>query len=375
MSPGSCRAGCATLAGPMNEECAMSKLQRRPEARRTALRCVGAALLITLLWAPPAPGHDGDGDRRPRHCTLTALDQLHACHAEVRDDFFTGRARCRNLDDAEDRDECQDEVQAAWREGNPLCREQFGARRELCQKVGEGRIDPGFEPEDFDDPRNPGNPNPFFPLQVGNRWVYEGGEETVTIEVLNKTKRIDEVDCIVVNDRVEVDGKPVEDTDDWFGTAKDGSVWYCGESSRDFETFEGDDPQEVELVSIDGSWKAERDGDLAGVLFPARPQVGQVYRQEWSAGNAEDAAEVVSTSYRFGADPDLDRHVPQDLAEPLCSAADCVVTREYSPLDPGSFEYKYYARGIGLFLEVNPRSGSSTELVECNVSPKCGSLP
>jgi hypothetical protein len=352
----------------------MSKLQRRPETPGSALRWACAALLVASLGGAP-PARADDDDRKQRHCTLTALDQLHACHAEVRDDFFVGRAKCRNADDAEDREECLDEVRAAWKEGNPLCRAQFRARRDLCKQVGEGRIDPGFDPEDFDDPRNPSQPNPYFPLRPGHRWVYESGDETITVRALDKTKRIDEVDCLVVNDLVAVDGQPVEDTDDWFGFNKDGSVWYCGEIARDFETFEGDDPEEAELVAIDGSWKAERDGDLAGVIFLAQPQVGQVYRQEWSASNAEDAARVVSTSYKFGTGGELDRHVPQALAQALCGAGDCVVTEDFTPIEPGSIEYKYYARGIGLFLEVKPESGNTVELVECNVSAKCGSLP
>jgi hypothetical protein len=210
---------------------------------------------------------------------------------------------------------------------------------------------------------------------VGNQWVYAGGDETITVRVLDETKRIEGVTCIVVHDRVEEDGEPVEDTDDWSGQRKDGSVAYCGEISREFETFEGDDPQEPELISIEGSWKAGRDGDLAGTLFLAEPAVGETYRQEWSPGNAEDAATVVSTSYRLGEDPALDLHVPRALAQRMCGAGDCVVTREFTPIEPDARELKYYAREVGLFLEVDPRSGSTVELVECNVSARCVGLP
>jgi hypothetical protein len=80
-----------------------------------------------------------------------------------------------------------------------------------------------------------------------------GGDETITVEVLAKTKLIERVTCIVVHDRVEKDGQPVEDTDDWFAQRKEGTVVYCGESSRNFETFEGDNPAEAELVDVDGS--------------------------------------------------------------------------------------------------------------------------
>jgi hypothetical protein len=52
-----------------------------------------------------------------------------------------------------------------------------------------------------------------------------------------------------------------------------------------------------------------------------------------------------------------------------------VVTREFSPLDPEVFERKYYAAGIGLFLEVNPVEGEVVRLVGCNVDPRCAALP
>ena len=41
---------------------------------------------------------------------------------------------------------------------------------------------------------------------------------------------------------------------------------------------------------------------------------------------------MLSTSYGFGSDPQLDAFVPQALAELLCAAGDCVVTGEFKPL-------------------------------------------
>jgi hypothetical protein len=100
-----------------------------------------------------------------------------------------------------------------------------------------------------------------------------------------------------------------------------------------------------------------------------------VYRQESSLGNAEDIAEVLSTTYAFGHDPELDQFVPQPLAALLCSG-DCVVTKEFSATSgPGNFERKYYARGIGLFIEVKPDTGKAVPLVSCNFDPRCNGLP
>ena len=47
------------------------------------------------------------------------------------------------------------------------------------------------------------NPNPYYPLAIGNVREYVGGEETIRIEVLDKTKLIEGVTCIVVNDVVD----------------------------------------------------------------------------------------------------------------------------------------------------------------------------
>ena len=76
----------------------------------------------------------------------------------------------------------------------------------------------------------------------------------------------------------------------------------------------------------------------------------------------------------YGSDEELDELVPEELAELLCDD-DCMITRDFSPLEPGAFELKYYAPGIGLFLEVNPEDEEIVQLVECNMDPRCEDLP
>ena len=51
------------------------------------------------------------------------------------------------------------------------------------------------------------------------------------------------------------------------------------------------------------------------------------------------------------------------------------MTRNFSLLEPDTFERKYYAPGIGVFLEVAPDSGEVVRLVKCNVDPRCALLP
>jgi hypothetical protein len=331
---------------------------------------IGAAVALLL----PAAASAGHG--KSKFCSVTAGLQYSACEKEVGDDAFNAQAICTNVSDEDEREDCFDEARDEAREARALCREQRAARRELCEELGEDRYDPDFDPADFDaDFTALTHPNPYFPLGIGHHWEYQGGDETVEVTVQAAIKSIEGVPCIVVRDRVFEDGELVEDTDDWFGQRKDGTVDYCGEISQELETFAGDAPMLPELVAIEGSFKAGRDGAKPGTLFLGTPVVGRVYRQEWSPGNAEDAARVLSTSYGFGSDPELDAFVPQALAELLCPVDDCVVTGEFSPLSPDSFEHKYYAQGIGLFLEVHPDSGEILQLVDCNFDARCAALP
>lgn len=328
-------------------------------------------LLGGLLIAAPDATLASNG----RYCTRTARFQMAACHNEVDDDYLTARAICVQIAERDERIDCVSEARAERREELTLCREQFSARRDLCDLIGEDRYDPEFDPDLFlDDFGDHAGQNPYYPLVIGHVWEFEAEDETNRIEVLDKTKFIEGVHCVVVSDVVSKEEGGGEDTDDWFGLREDGTVAYCGESVRDFEVFEGDMPQDPELVETEGSFKAGRDGDLSGTLFPANPQVGDAYRQEWSAGNAEDAAFVVSTTYGYGVDPELDAFMPQELAETLCDG-DCVVTGEITPIEPDTFEYKFYALGIGLFFEVKPEDGEFNQLVACNFDPRCDALP
>lgn len=337
-------------------------------------KCLGLWIFAAVAWVTLAPGSAiaADGDA----CVETAAYQQSACEAEAEDDSFVARAICTNGSEDEE-DACIALALADGRAARRECRQQLAARKRLCGALGGSRYDPDFDPAHFDDDFSDlTNPNPYFPLGIGYRWEYAGGGETVVVEVRDETKLIEGVTCIVVNDRVEIDGELVEDTDDWFGQRKNGDVVYCGEQVKDYETFAGDDPEKPELVKIDGSFKAGRDGALPGTQFLVSPQVDDVYRQEWSPGNAEDAAQVLSTSYGFGSDPEFDEFVPEGLAALLCNG-DCVVTNEFSPIEPGAFARKYYAAGIGLFLQVHPDSGEVVALVGCSadLDPRCNSLP
>ena len=81
-------------------------------------------------------------------------------------------------------------------------------------------------------------------------------------------------------------GEIVEDTFDWYAQDDAGAIWYLGEDTAEFEGGE--------IVSREGSFEAGVDGALPGIAVPADPEPGMAYRQEYSAGQAEDSGAVLS---------------------------------------------------------------------------------
>ncbi len=299
-------------------------------------------------------------------CSSTAVTLWQACDIDVLDDFFEGRAICADISDEDDRVECIAEAEAAAEETEAECDEVFEARIALCADLDDAPHEPAFGEAfaaNFVDPLEIGNsvePNPYLPLVSGTEWVYEStfidednGEEvteTTTVVVTEATKLIQGITCVVVNDVVEEDGEVIEDTDDWFAQDLDGNVWYCGEIARDFEYFEGDEPEVGELVTIEGSWKAGREGAKAGILVPADPEVGDVIRNEVLYGEAEDVIEVLNLA---GGES-----VPAADCDGMC-----LVLAETTPLEPDANESTYYKPGVGVILEVDEETGDRAELI------------
>jgi hypothetical protein len=176
--------------------------------------------------------------------------------------------------------------------------------------------------------------NPYLPLRPGVRWVYEGrtgdGLERKVVDVTDRTRLIMGISCVEVHDTVTVDGRLEEDTVDWFAEDRGGTVWYFGEATRTIDEGGRSTPA--------GSWEAGVKGALPGVAMPADPKPGTpAYRQEYLRGEAEDMARVIGVS--------------EELAVPFGSYVQVLVTREWSPLEPGVAEHKHYAPGIGLIRE------------------------
>lgn len=307
------------------------------------ISCSGALLLLPM----PAAAEAG--------CSAGSHLQRLACEYDLQDDFFTRKAQC--LDRTATTDSCTDDAAAEFDEGIEECNAVLEARLELCESLADETHEPAFGPgfaANFVNPLEIGStvtPNPWFPLVPGNRWLYEGEDETVEVVVTGDTKLIDGVTCIVVVDTATEEGVVVEVTDDWYAQDLDGNVWYCGEISENYEEFEGDMTDGPELVDIDGSWKAGRDGAEPGILLPFSPEPGQIFRQEFAQGDAEDVIEILAT--------DATEMAPGGVCN-----GNCLLTRDFTPLEPEAEENKYYVPGLGLIVEVDVVTGDRVQLIE-----------
>lgn len=288
-------------------------------------------------------------------CSSAAVSMRRACAVDVVDNRLEGTAICTDILNDDDRAECLADVDLDVEETAGECDEVFAARLDLCEAIDDAAHEPMFGEDfvdNFVDPLAIGDtvdPNPWFPLVTGNHWLYVGDGETIDVEVTDETKLIDGITCVVVIDTASEDGVPVEITRDWYAQDLAGNVWYCGEIARNFEVFEGDDPETPELVDIDGSWKAGRDGSEPGILLPFAPEVGDVFRQEVAYGEAEDAVEILSIT-------------ADETAPGAACGGMCLQTADFTPLEPDALEHKYYAPDIGLIVEVKPDTGERVEL-------------
>jgi len=303
-------------------------MNRKPMTAHVLMACLSS----TALVAEAGP------------CNQAAGDLADACAHEAREDFLTVAASCRNIEDELARADCLADAQAE-RDGLLAedCPAQEVARRALCERLGDTRYDPRPDPADFLDPADiPAQPNPWFPLVPGNTWVYAGDGETITVTVTDESRRVMGIPVVTVRDVVRnANGRLIEDTLDWYAQHQNGDIWYMGELAKNY--------RRGRLVDLEGSWEAGREHAQPGILLKAAPQPGDLLRQEFLPGEAEDHAEVISITGT--------RSTPGGSC-----AGDCLVTEEGTPIEPDALERKIYAPGIGLILERDPESGDEVVL-------------
>jgi hypothetical protein len=182
--------------------------------------------------------------------------------------------------------------------------------------------------------------NPWFPLRPGTTYVYRGVKDgwpsRDVVTVTRKQKMVNGVPCVVVSDRLYIRGRLEERTSDWYSQDKAGNVWYFGEDTAELD-------KDGHVTSTEGTWQAGRNGAKAGIYMPANPKVGQTGRQEYYRSHAEDHFQVVSLHAYAKA--------------PYITSRKALLTKEWTPLEPGVIDHKYYVRGIGTVLEQTVKGG------------------
>jgi len=200
----------------------------------------------------------------------------------------------------------------------------------------------GVNPDDF----TVDVTNRWYPLEPGTRWTYreveDGKAQSVVVTSTSVTRKVASgVTARIVRDTVSRNGQVLEDTKDLYAQSSDGTVWYLGEETAEFENGKP--------ASREGSFEAGVDGAEAGVIMPARPKVGMSYRQEYYKGKAEDRGKILA----FG----------KTAKVPAGSYANLLKTADTNPLEPNSLEHKYYAKGVGLVLTVDRHAGGREDLL------------
>lgn len=218
-----------------------------------------------------------------------------------------------------------------------------------CKKEDVRKIDETYNPvttaSKFTNPTD--LTNPYLLFAPGKKYIYEGqttdGLERVEIQRLTTTRVVNGITCIIVNDKVWLEGVLIEDTDDWYAQDNDGNVWYFGEEVDNFNA-------DGSFKDTHGSWEAGVDGAKAGIVMPDDPKVGMAYRQEYYFNEAEDEAEVME--------------VGVTVTTPFGTFENCIKTRDFTDLEPDVNENKIYAPGIGLVKEINLTDNEEAVLID-----------
>ncbi|HET6638925.1 MAG TPA: hypothetical protein VFH82_09110 [Gemmatimonadota bacterium] len=172
--------------------------------------------------------------------------------------------------------------------------------------------------------------NPYFPMEVGSQWTYEGEEDGVPVSllitVLDETRLIAGVTARVIEEREWEDDELLEVSWNYFAAAGDGTICYFGE---DVDVYEEDE------IVHEGAWCAEDSPNAPGIIMPADPRPGMKFPMESAPGIAEDEGTIV------GIGP---------VTVPFGRFDETLRVREFNPLDGGK-GFKAFGAGVGLLVD------------------------
>ena len=142
--------------------------------------------------------------------------------------------------------------------------------------------------------------------------------------------------CIAVDDRLYLHGVLEERTTDWYAQDVEGNVWYFGEDTAELDAT-------GRVTSREGTWQAGVARRPGGHLHAGAAAGRAVVPQEYYKGHAEDHFRVLSLS--------ASRRVP------YASSRHALLTKEWTPLEPGVIDHKLYVRGNGMVEERTVKGG------------------
>jgi hypothetical protein len=208
-------------------------------------------------------------------------------------------------------------------------------------QVRSGPVD--LAPPVFSDPTH--ITNPLFPMSDVEQVIQLGSEGDAAlrheITQLDRTKIIEwngrQIPTVVSQFAAYGDGRLLEVAVDYFAQADDGSVWYLGESVDNYE--------DGVIANHDGTWLAGRDGP-AGMIMPAHPHAGDVYRPENIPGLVFEEVTVQQTG--------------MTVPGPRGPVSGSILVRE-RPMD-GNVEDKVFAPGYGEFTADVPADSEHVDV-------------
>lgn len=194
--------------------------------------------------------------------------------------------------------------------------------------------------------------NAYFILKPGYQLTLEGKESGKTVQllvtVLPETRTIGGVETRIVEERESSGGVPIEVSRNFFAVhPRTHDVYYFGE--------EVDTYKNGKLSGHEGAWQHGQNNAHFGLMMPGTPGIGQRFYQELAPGIAMDRAEIVSLT--------------EQASTPAGVFDRCLKSRETTPLEAFSHEFKLYAPGVGLI------KGGSLMLVSHTYAPDEASLP
>jgi hypothetical protein len=179
--------------------------------------------------------------------------------------------------------------------------------------------------------------NPYLPFRPGTTWRYggvEGGRRSLdVVTVTRRRARVAGAPCVAVRDRLFLAGRLAERTTDWYAQDAAGNVWYFGEATAELDA-------RGRVRSTQGSWRAGVGGARPGIVMPAHPRVGATFAQERFPGHAEDRFRILRRD---------------EVTVPYGTYRRALRTREWTPLEPGVVDHKFYVRGVGMVAERSAR--------------------